>query len=114
MKPHAAVARPSTNGTDGRDEQTGRFLAGNRYGRGNPFARRCAALRKAFYDEATEADVQALCRTLLDKGKAGDVGAAKLALLWLLGTPPEAVDPDRLDLQEAALELAAMMQGHSL
>ncbi len=38
---------PSTNGANGRDAATGRFLAGNSGGPGNPYAERVAALRSA-------------------------------------------------------------------
>jgi hypothetical protein len=37
---------PSPNGHDGRDA-LGRFLQGNIFGKGNPFARHSGALRKA-------------------------------------------------------------------
>jgi hypothetical protein len=48
----------------GRDA-LGRFLKGNLFGKGNPFARHSAALRQAFCDEAT-----------LDAAKGGDWVAA--------------------------------------
>ena len=33
-----------------RDARTGRFAAGNQVGKGNPFAKRVAALRSALHD----------------------------------------------------------------
>lgn len=112
--PHGwSTTLPSPNGSNGdaregslscRDAH-GRFLPGNRAGRGNPFARRAAALRTAFYDEACEEDLRAIARRLLDAAKRGDWVAAKLVLFWTLGRPGEAIDPDRLVVREAALEL---------
>jgi hypothetical protein len=55
---------------NGRDSR-GRFAVGNPGGPGNPFAERAAALRKAFYATATEADLQAIARQVLDQAKAG-------------------------------------------
>jgi hypothetical protein len=78
------------NGRDGR----GRFALGNPGGPGNPFAKRAAALRQAFYATATEADLQAIARQVVDKAKGGDLAAIKIALLWLLGKPAEPTDPD--------------------
>ena len=70
----------STNGCAGRDGQ-GRFLPGNTEGRGNPFARRSAALRRAFYEAVTEEDLQVIARKLATEAKAGDWAATKLLLL---------------------------------
>ena len=94
-------ASPQT--TNGKDAQTGRFTAGNRYGRGNPFARRQAEMRRAFQDAVTPEDVRALAAALWAKARGGDVAAAQLALSYLLGKPGPAPDPDRLDLDEFRL-----------
>jgi hypothetical protein len=69
-------------------------VVGNPGGPGNPFAKRAAALRKAFYETATEADLQAIARQVVDQAKGGDLAAIKIALLWLLGRPAEPTDPD--------------------
>jgi hypothetical protein len=87
----------------GRDA-LGRFLKGNLFGKGNPFARHNAALRKAFCDEATPEDLQQIARKLLNAAKGGDWVAAQVALRWLLGRPPDPVDPYALLLKAAALE----------
>jgi hypothetical protein len=94
---------PSPNGDHGRDA-LGRFLKGNLFGKGNPFARHSAALRKAFCDEATPEDLQQIARQLLNAAKGGDWVAAQVALRWLLGRPPDPVDPYALLLKAAALE----------
>jgi hypothetical protein len=77
---------PSPNGVNGRDPQ-GRFLPGNPGGPGNPFARRCASLRKAFLEAVSDADLQAIARTLVERAKGGDLAAMKLVFLWVLGKP---------------------------
>ena len=52
------------------------------------------ALRRAFYDAVTPADLQALARHLITQAKGGNLAATKLLLLWLLGKPGEAVNPN--------------------
>ena len=93
--PAAATAAP----TKARD-QRGRFVTGNPGGTGNPFARQVAALRKAFLESVTTADIAAIAAALLAKAKEGDVAAAKLVLSYAVGKPEATVDPDRLDLDE--------------
>jgi hypothetical protein len=95
---------PAPNGHDGRDA-LGRFLQGNLFGKGNPFARHSAALRKAFYDEATPEDLAAIARKLLNAAKGGVWVAAQVALRWLLGKPPDPIDPYALLIRAAALEV---------
>jgi hypothetical protein len=83
------------NGTTGRDA-LGRFTPGNRaaVGRSQPFASQAAALRRAFYEAVTPEDLQALARHLITQAKGGNLAATKLLLLWLLGKPGEAVNPE--------------------
>jgi hypothetical protein len=85
-----AAAPPSTNGGNGRDGRW-RFTAGNRGGPGNPFARQTAALRRSLLAVVTPEDLEAIARMLV---------AVKLLLLYVIGRPAEAVDPDTLDVQE--------------
>jgi hypothetical protein len=94
---------PSPDGDRGRDA-LGRFLQGNIFGKGNPFAKHSGALRKAFYDEATPEDLQQIARRLLNAAKGGDWVAAQVALRWLLGKPPDPIDPYALLIKAAALE----------
>jgi hypothetical protein len=94
-----ADSTTSTATAEGRDPR-GRFVAGNRGGPGNPFARQIAALRKAFLDSVTPEDLAAIAQALLAKAKAGDVAAAKLVLAYLLGKPAAAADPDQLDVEK--------------
>jgi hypothetical protein len=100
--PPAPAAPPSTNGGNGRDGR-GRFSAGNRGGPGNPFARQTAALRRAFLAVVTPEDLEAIARMLLERARGGDLVAVKLLLLYAIGRPVEAVDPDSLDVQEWGL-----------
>src|SRR5919108_4963478 len=83
------------NGATGRDAQ-GRFVPGNQVARGNPFARRMARLRSTALAAVSGPDLEAIVRQLVAAAKAGDVAAAKVLLPYVLGRPPEAVDPDRL------------------
>jgi hypothetical protein len=96
---------PFTNGNNGGDDRSplqtfrdrlGRFGPGNQaaVGHQSPFAKQSAALRKAFYQEATEGDLHAIARQLLDQAKGGNLSAIKVACLFLLGRPHDPVNPD--------------------
>src|SRR5262249_36621873 len=98
-----SASAPPAGERDGK----GRFVKGNRGGPGNPFARRVAALRKAFLDVADEAKLRALAQKLYDLALSGDLPAAKLYLSYTPGEPTPAPDPDRLDLEEWKLAAAA-------
>jgi hypothetical protein len=78
---------PSPNGENGRDVATGRFVKGWRGGPGNPLARRTADIRRTLMDTVTDDDLRQLVRTLVDKGKGGDVIAAREVLDRLVGKP---------------------------
>ena len=90
------------NGSTGRDAR-GRFAPGNKVARGNPFARHMARLRSVALAAVSAQDLEAIVRQLVTAAKAGDVAAAKVLLPYLLGRPPEAVDPDRLLQPQAAV-----------
>jgi hypothetical protein len=90
------------NGATGRDAQ-GRFAPGNQAARGNPFARRMARLRARALAAASGPDLEAIIRQLVTAAQAGDVAAAKVLLPYVLGRPPEAVDPDRLLQPQASV-----------
>src|SRR5262249_19248254 len=78
----------------------GRFRAGNKGGPGNPFARKVAALRKAVVNFVSEEDLKYLIFKVKMMAESGDMAAAKLLFQYVLGKPTEAVDPDRLDVDE--------------
>jgi len=80
---------PSPDGPngDGRDASTGRFVVGNRAGRGNPLAARVAALRKALFDAVTEEDIAAAVKALVTQAKNGDVAAIRELLDRVTGRP---------------------------
>ncbi len=54
----------------------------------------------ALLDGLTPERMQALGAKLYDLALAGDLAAAKLLLTYAIGKPPDAVDADRLDLDE--------------
>jgi hypothetical protein len=85
---------------DGRDGKSGRFTPGNQCGRGNPHARRQAALRAVLEDAVGEERLRRIAGKLADLAEQGNLEAAKLLFAYLLGKPREAPDPDRLDLEE--------------
>src|SRR5262249_18306316 len=81
----------------------GRFGPGNKFGKGNPFYRRQAALRQALLDEVGEDGLQKLARKLLELALAGDVAAARTLLAYVVGRPRPAAGPDRCGRDEMQL-----------
>src|SRR5262245_61684992 len=68
----------------GRDAN-GRFAKGNALGKGNPFARRVAALREALFEEIDETKFRRMVKDLADMALSKDLAAMKLVLLYMLG-----------------------------
>jgi hypothetical protein len=64
---------------DGRDA-SGRFARGNRAGRGNPFAKRVAALRRTVYEAISEDDMRAVVRRIVEMALGGDIHAIREVL----------------------------------
>jgi hypothetical protein len=100
--PPAPPLTPSAGGAakPGQDPASGRFLPGNKLGRGNPHYRRLAANRTAFLEAVGPEQVKELAGRLLRQALAGNLEAAKLVLAYEIGKPGPAADPDRADLDE--------------
>jgi hypothetical protein len=81
----------------GKDPATGRFLPGNTLARGNPTYRAYAANRRVFVETVGPGQVKQLAEDLLRRALGGNMEAAKLCLLYAVGRPTEAVDPDRTE-----------------
>jgi len=77
--------------TEGKDAVTGRFLAHNRYGKGNPVSKQASRLRRALYAAVSPADLRDVVEKLVAQAKAGDTAASKILLTTLLG-PPQSLD----------------------
>ena len=76
---------PSPNGGNGRDATTGRFVKGWRGGPGNPHARRVADFRNVLMEAVSDEDLYDIARTLVERGKSGDVSAARELFDRLMG-----------------------------
>jgi len=82
-----------TNATpfgDGRDG-AGRFAKGNPGGPGNPHGGRVAALRAKLLEAITDADFEAIARSLVDRAKAAEPWAVKEVLDRIIGKPAVSV-----------------------
>jgi hypothetical protein len=101
--PLGAVGDGSEPAAKNGHDKAGKFVAGNKCGRGNPHARRQAELRGALLGVMTPERMAALAEVLFSASLAGDWVAAKLLLSHCIGKPSEAVEPDRLDLHEWAI-----------
>jgi hypothetical protein len=86
----------------GRDMESGRFLPGNRLGRGSPLAGKAAKLRAALFKAVGQSDITEILRALIGKAKAGDTVAARIVLAYTLG------EPVALDLVEKIEQLEAV------
>jgi len=80
--------------------ENGRFRRGNQAGKGNPSNRRSFALRQALFRDLDEGKMEALGRRLYDAAMSGCIESTKLLLGYCIGKPRQAVDGDRLDLDE--------------
>ncbi|GIW80766.1 MAG: hypothetical protein KatS3mg105_2573 [Gemmatales bacterium] len=89
----------SQQNESGRNEN-GQFAKGNRFGKGNPFARQVAQLRKALVDAFSEEDIAEIAQKLKQMCLEGNLAAIKIVFSYLLGKPDAPVDPDTLDLKE--------------
>jgi hypothetical protein len=67
---------------------------------GNPFARHVAKLRAALVNSVSEADMQQIADDLRIQAKLGNLTAIKLLFQYVLGKPPQPVNPDTLDIEE--------------
>ncbi len=95
-QPESPAPGAATPGRDGK----GRFAKGNKYGPGNPFARQTAALRSALLRQLTEEQIEQVAALLLQKALEGDLAAIRLVLLYAVGKPTPAVNPDDLEREE--------------
>ena len=92
----------SPAGVAGRTRK-GQFAPGNGFGKGNPHARRVAALRSALLDAVSEDDMRAVIQKVVEQAKQGDVMAARVLFERVLGKPTEADFVERLERVEAFL-----------
>ncbi len=86
-----------------RDPATGRFVAGNPGGPGNPYAARVGELRSALLSAVSPGDLAAIAKQLVAAAKGGDVAAAKVVFERVLGRPLEADILERLEALEARI-----------
>ncbi len=83
---------PFTSAGNGdRDPSSGRFVAGNRAGRGNPRNRQAQHLRCEMLEMVTEEDIEKIVRRLVAAAIDGDLNATRLLFDRLFGKPDQAV-----------------------
>jgi hypothetical protein len=98
----ALLAEAATHAVDapaGRDAK-GRFAKGNPGGPGNPFARHVAKLRTALVQCVGEEDIRHIAKGLLSNARMGHLPSVRILLMYVLGKPSGAVNPDTLDIDE--------------
>lgn len=74
-----------------RDEN-GRFIAGNKAAKGNPYAKKAAAMRKALYSSVSADDIRRIVATLKRQAAAGNLKAITILLDRLLGSAGTGID----------------------
>jgi hypothetical protein len=77
--------------TEGKDPATGRFVAHNKYGRGNPVARQAFRIRQSLFAALTPELMTEATLAIIGKAIKGDVAAFKVLCEFTLG-PPQALD----------------------
>jgi hypothetical protein len=86
---------PPNPSASGRDQATGKFTKGNRYGSaGSPFAKRLMANRSAILRAVSTTEITGLARRLLKQAMGGDLAAAVVLLSYTVGKPRPVFDPD--------------------
>lgn len=75
--------------TDGNRNEHGRFIKGNRAGKGRPIGSRVDALRRALIEAVTADDIREIISAVITQAKNGDLNAAKLVLNQVLGNPAQ-------------------------
>ena len=86
----------------GRDGK-GRFVAGNKEGRGNPFARKVNKLRAALLQEVSEKNIRAILKNVVKQAEQGDLAAVKILLDRIFGPPIPADLIQRLEELERTI-----------
>lgn len=74
-----------------RDEN-GRFIAGNKAAKGNPYTRKAAAMRRALYNSVSAEDIRRIVATLKRQATAGNLKAITILLDRLLGSAGTGID----------------------
>ena len=80
------IDQPSEPRGNGRGTN-GKFLPGNKCGRGSPLAGMASKLRAAMLKAVKVGDVKSIIGAMVNKAKGGDVSAAKLVLQYTVGEP---------------------------
>jgi hypothetical protein len=86
-------------------DERGRFVDGNKAGRGNPAAQRAQKLRIALFDAVGAGDFRKVVRRIVRAAQGGDLVAARLLFDRLLGPPVE------IDLLAKLEEIESMVFG---
>jgi hypothetical protein len=95
----AQAATHNVDAPEGRDAK-GRFTKGNPGGPGNPFARHVAKLRSALVQCVSEEDIRRIAEGLLFNARLGHLPSIRILLMYVLGKPSGAINPDTLDIEE--------------
>jgi hypothetical protein len=78
----------------------GRFAPGNPGGPGNPFGRQVVGLKKVVLTKITEERMGEMVEIMFARAIAGDMTAARILMQYSIGKPAEAIDPDRVDIDD--------------
>jgi hypothetical protein len=105
--PCQAIVPLPADVNDGKDKKTGRFLAKNKRGRGNPLNAQMQKLQHAAVKAVTPNDMRILIRKMLAAAKKGNVPAANFIGKYLLPEVPKDLNIAVRQMTEE--ELAARM-----
>jgi hypothetical protein len=84
----------------------GRFLPGNKAGKGNPLNKKAHQLRNALLSTVTQADLVAVTKKLVAMARKGDLHAIKELLDRCLGRPTASVEITQAEAVERLEEMS--------
>lgn len=81
----------------------GQFAPGNKFGKGNPLAKRQGELRRMFMEAVTPLKMQAVERAIYQATIEGDMQAARVYLEYTIGKP-QSMQTEREDTGPLVIE----------
>ena len=93
---------PSTDGLNGRNEN-GKFTENNRFGHGNPFAKKTAQLRAALLSAITPDDMIAIIKITIVKARRGQIAAIREVFDRAIGKSLESDLLEKIETLEKAV-----------
>src|SRR5262249_34111912 len=100
-----SMETPQPAGHNGRSAN-GRFVPGNKLGKGNPLNKKAQQLRNTLLETVTPEDLIEVTQKLVALAKAGDIHAIKELLDGCLGKPTASIELTQTEAQQRIEDLS--------